>query len=256
MVVAPEPEGEPPGSTSQVRTLYELLTTYDRTLSDSTAITADLTPRNWLGPASESYQEKAKNPLEAQLRTVREINAAVMEEVERHQDFRAQLAKLWQDPRERTHMRTVHQHASNQLAARLFAKAAELDRVANFDEVQRAPAGPVVLTVPWPTSGFRRAEKPPAPEPVEEPDGPDPLAALEPRNEGSQEEQGAPDDDSADENGQAASGGNAGHNGHGVLPPGTATAVGARDETERAAWLRAIPLPRMVRTDIIWDGDD
>jgi hypothetical protein len=254
-MVAPEPEGEPPGSTSRVRTLYELLTAYDRTLSDSTAITADLTPRYWLGPASESYQERAKNPFEAQLRAVREINAAVLEEVERHQDFRVQLANLWQDPRERTHMRTVHQHASDQLAARLFAKAAELDRVANFDEVRHPPADPVVLPMPWPVPGSRRAGKSPAPEPREEPDGPDPLATLEPHDEDGQEEHGTPDD-SADDAGQAASGGTAGHNGHGVLPPGTAPATGARDETERAAWLRAIPPPRLVRTDIIWDEED
>lgn len=257
-MVAPEPEGEPPGSTSRVHALHELLTAYDRTLSDSTAITAGLTPRNWLGPASESYQEQAKNPFEAQLRTVLEINAAVLEEVERHQDFRAQLTTLWQDPRERAHMRTVHRHASDQLAARLFAKAAELDRVANFDEVQHAPVDPVVLPVPLPIPGSRRVGKPPAPEPAEEPDGPDPLAAGEPRDEAGHEESGAPDDDSADENGQDASGGGIGHHGHGVLPPGTAAVAGAghRDETERAAWLRAFRSPHMVRTDIFWDGDD
>jgi hypothetical protein len=95
----------------------------------------------------------------------------------------------------------------------------------------------------------------PAPEPREEPDGPDPLATLEPHDEDGQEEHGTPDD-SADDAGQAASGGTAGHNGHGVLPPGTAPATGARDETERAAWLRAIPPPRLVRTDIIWDEED
>jgi len=241
MVVAPEPESEPPGSTSQVRTLSELLTAYDRTLSDSTALTAELTPRNWLGPASEAYQEQAKNPFEVQLRAVREINAVALEAVEHHQDFRAQLANLWQDPRERAHMRTVHRHASDQLAARLFAKAAELDRLANFDEVQRAPVNPVVLPpAPWPIPGSRRAGKPPAREPDEEPDGQDPLVALDPR----------------DENGQAGSGGNAGHNGHGVLPRATAATAVSRDETERAAWLRTMPLPRMVRTDITWDGDD
>jgi len=255
-MVAPEPEGEPPGSTSRVRALYELLTTYEQTLSDSTAITADLTPRNWLGPASDAYREQAKKPFEEHLRAVQEVNAAVLEEVERHQGFRAELAKLWQDPRERTHMRTVHQHASDQLAARLFEKAAELDRLANFDEVRPAPADPVVLPVPLPVPGSRRAGKPPAPEPDEEPAGPNPLAALEPRDEDGQEEHGAPADDSADENDQPANGGDAGHDGHGALPSGAATAAGARDETERAAWLRALPRLRTVYTDVIWDGDD
>lgn len=223
-MVAPEP----PGSTSRVRTLYELMTAYDRTLSDSAAITADLTPRNWFGPASESYQERAKTPFESQLRAVQEANAAALEEVERHQDFRAQLTKLWQDPHERAHMRTVHRHASEQLAARLFEKAAELDRLANFTEVQPTPSDPVVLPVPLP--GSRR--KPPA----SEPSGPDPSTAVEPRD--------TPDDENRQAGGTA-----------GVLPPSPAGPV-SRDESERAAWLRAIHLPSTVRTDVIWDGDD
>lgn len=258
-MVAPEPEGEPPGSTSRVRALYELLTAYDRTLSDSTAITADLTPRNWSGPASESYQQQAKNPFEAQLRTVQEINAAVLDDVGGHQDFRIQLATLWQDPHERAHMRTVHRNASDELAARLFAKAAELDRVANFDEVQHAPADPAELPVPRPVPGPSRVGRHPVSESDEERDGPHPPATSEPRDE--QEEHNAPGDDSTDDgsgndNLQAVSGGDTGHNGHGVLPPGTTSAVGARDETERAAWLRTIPVPRTLRTDIFWNEDD
>lgn len=135
----------------------------------------------------------------------------------------------------------MHRHASDQLAARLFEKA-ELDRLANFDEVRPAPADPVVLPVRSPVPGSRRAGKPPAPEPDEEPSGPNPLAALEPRDEDGQEEHGTP----ADETDQPASGVDAGHDGHGALPSGTATAAGADDETERAAWLRALPRLRTV----------
>lgn len=247
------PEDEPPGSTRRVRALHELLTTYDRTLADSMATSADLTPGSWRGPASEAYQEQAKNPFETQLRAIREINAAMLDAVERHQDFRVQLATLWQDPREREHMSRVYQSASDQLAEELLRNAAELDRLATFPEP--AAADPVGLPAPVPIPRSRRVAEPPASpphdepyaEPDAEPDDPDPVAALDPNDEGTQDE-----DASADEGGQA---GGTGHNGHGgVFRPVVPGVV--RDETERAAWLRAPAPLDELRIDVKWEGDD
>ena len=225
------PEDEPPGSTRRIHALHERLTTYDRTFADSTAITAELMPGNWFGPASEAYREQAKNPFEAQLRAVREINAAVLDAVERHQDFRVQLATLWQDPVEREHMSRVYQSASDQLAGELLAKADELDRLAKFPEP--ASAG---LPAPLPVAGSRRVAEPPARPPDNQPHDKD-------------------GDDPPEENGQA---GSTGHNGQGgVFRPGGAVVPGvARDETERAAWLRHPPQPLEPRTDVKWQGDD
>lgn len=155
----PDDPEQPPGARHFVRILAETLQAHDATLSAGDDVAARLTPRHWVGPASETFVGTAVRDVDTDWGKVAQVNREAVKRVDGYNNFLHTLRDLWpdSDSTERQRLHLLWHQETSKVAEDLLARAAELDRLGHikFTEPETAPepdrsAGPALRQVEAP----------------------------------------------------------------------------------------------------------